>query len=271
LDSLEAALLAFRQGERLVSYGKQETILLDKYKDFDAQLAQVNSQAEIMAGKVRRLREIQTGAEGAVTDEKMDAHPNIRQLHARLLELRLQRNAMAHKYRPNHRLMRGIDEEIAGAQQALQKEIGRQLQQEEEQLNYLRLEQDVLGRLVAQIKSELNSYPAKQRELNELELAIENGRKIYSMLIGRREEVSVEQARDRVISRIAIIDPARMPLEPIRPKPVRNLGFGLVIALAAGVLAGLLQEHFDHTIKSPEELAATLGVPVLGWLPEQKN
>jgi polysaccharide biosynthesis transport protein len=64
---------------------------------------------------------------------------------------------------------------------------------------------------------------------------------------------------------------AKLPEQPVSPKPVRN-GF---VALAAGVLLGamlvFLLEYLDDSWRSPEELERMSGRPNLGMLPEVRN
>jgi uncharacterized protein involved in exopolysaccharide biosynthesis len=267
LDSLEKALYAYRAATGLVANDRQEAIMYEKYRSADQQQAQLREKTEVLAGKVARLRQLRALSDSLVIPTtEMDAHPSVRMLYTKLTELRLERNALAEKYRPDHRVMADLSKQIRGVQKELVAEVDRLLSLDEEYLSSLRHEEQVLSRMVANAKGDIKSLPAKERVLNELELAIENTRKIYSLLVMRREEMSVEKATDRRLSRITIISPAGVPYEPISPRPGRNMSLGLLLGMLAGLAGGLVREFYDGTFKAPHEVAVALGVPVLGTI-----
>jgi uncharacterized protein involved in exopolysaccharide biosynthesis/Mrp family chromosome partitioning ATPase len=267
LDSLGQALHAYRASTGLVAHDKQENLMYEKYRAVDYQLAQLREQAEVLAGKVQRLREVRAvGDSLVIPTPEMDAHPSVRQLYGRLTEFRLERNALVEKYQPDHRLVIDLDKQIRGVQAELVAEVDRLLALENERLGSLRREERVLSKMVDKVKWDIQALPKKERVLDEMNLAIENARKIYSLLVMRREEMSVEKAADRRLSRITIISPAGVPFEPVGPRTARNLMLGLILSLFAGIAAGLVREFYDRTFKSPQELAATLGIPVLGTI-----
>ena len=60
-----------------------------------------------------------------------------------------------------------------------------------------------------------------------------------------------------------IIDPASFSGDAVAPKPLRNLVLGLLFGLVLGVALSLLREVLDTTIKTPDDLAPTDGVPLM--------
>jgi len=66
---------------------------------------------------------------------------------------------------------------------------------------------------------------------------------------------------------VHVIDPAVAPSAPIKPRKLLNFAISLLLALFAGVGMAFLLEYLDDTIKTPQELEAELGLPVLGTIP----
>ncbi|MDI6101301.1 polysaccharide biosynthesis tyrosine autokinase [Actinoplanes sp. NEAU-A12] len=54
---------------------------------------------------------------------------------------------------------------------------------------------------------------------------------------------------------------------PVSPRPVRSLAVAAVLGLLVGLGAAILRELLDTTVKSPEDLQALAGAPVIGGLP----
>jgi non-specific protein-tyrosine kinase len=64
--------------------------------------------------------------------------------------------------------------------------------------------------------------------------------------------------------KVSVVRPADLPQTPVRPRTRLNLALGLLLGLAVGVAAALLRETLDKSIKSIEDVQATLGLPTLG-------
>lgn len=250
LDSLEQALYAFRMSSGLVDYDKQVAIMLEKYRSTDYETLRLREEAETLTAKIMRLRRLHASRDSLIVpDADMDAHPAIRQLYSRLTDLRLEYRAALGKYTRNHRHMRDLASQIAGVQKELVREIDRLIGLEEERRRSLQEQIAVMSRKVENIKADLQKLPAKERMLSELELATENTRKIYSLLVTRREEMSVEKAADRRLSRIAIISPAGVPFEPVSPRKGRNLAMGFLLGLLTGVAGAFVREQASQALR----------------------
>lgn len=105
-------------------------------------------------------------------------------------------------------------------------------------------------------------------QLMQLQSTLELYQQIYLNLLNSLETIRL--ARLQNTPNIVQIEPASVPEEPIRPRPLINTVLAAVIGLmlAAGVV--FLIEHLDDTLKTPEEVERLLGVPVLGFIAEMQ-
>jgi uncharacterized protein involved in exopolysaccharide biosynthesis len=69
------------------------------------------------------------------------------------------------------------------------------------------------------------------------------------------------------ISAINVVQPATYDSEPVRPLPLLYLAVAFVLAVMLSGGLAILAENLDHSLKTPEEIEATLGLPVLITLP----
>jgi capsular exopolysaccharide synthesis family protein len=76
----------------------------------------------------------------------------------------------------------------------------------------------------------------------------------------------LEQAApaSRPAVRITIADDADLPAAPVSPRPLLNLGLGLVIGLIFGAVAAVLRDLTDTTVKSVRSLRELTGGAALG-------
>jgi uncharacterized protein involved in exopolysaccharide biosynthesis len=100
----------------------------------------------------------------------------------------------------------------------------------------------------------------------DLKLAEQN----YTSYVTKREEARISNALDvRRIVNVAVADAPTQPVLPSRPRR-------LVILLLAGLLASVVSlglaftiDYFDPSFRTPDEIEAWLGSPVLAALPRQ--
>lgn len=64
--------------------------------------------------------------------------------------------------------------------------------------------------------------------------------------------------------KVTVVDSATKPTSPSSPRPVLNLGIGLLVGLLLGGLIAVLRERFDPTVRSADALEQATGAPLLG-------
>ncbi len=70
------------------------------------------------------------------------------------------------------------------------------------------------------------------------------------------------------INNVQIIDKAALPEEPVSPRIKLNIAIAGVLGLMISVFIVFLMEALDQTIKVPEDIEKSLGIPVIGMIPE---
>ena len=109
---------------------------------------------------------------------------------------------------------------------------------------------------------ELISVNNQLKTVNE-QIAHETSRLVQSIKIELSGQFSGNNIR--------IIDPAIVPLYPVRPRKLVNLVLGIMGGGILGLLIVFGLEFIDQSIKSSQDLEEKLGLPFLGFIPYVHN
>jgi uncharacterized protein involved in exopolysaccharide biosynthesis len=90
--------------------------------------------------------------------------------------------------------------------------------------------------------------------------------KLYNELLSRLETAKITQRLEssKEGTRYTILDPARLPLKPIRPNKLALLFGGLFFGLCAGTALVFIMEMLDRSFLGVDEAKAYLELPMLG-------
>ncbi len=95
----------------------------------------------------------------------------------------------------------------------------------------------------------------RDRELNE---------KLYLMLNDKYEESRITEAGKS--AGVQIVDVAKPPVDPVRPKKKLNILLGILFGLAVGVGIAFFIEVLDDTVKTGDDIER-MGLTLLGTIP----
>src|SRR3990167_9078283 len=65
-------------------------------------------------------------------------------------------------------------------------------------------------------------------------------------------------------TKFKVIEPARLPLKPVKPQPWAMFWSALGIGLMVGVCAAFGAEFLDQSFQTSEDLQAAVALPVIG-------
>ena len=127
----------------------------------------------------------------------------------------------------------------------------------------------------AVLKQQLEGVASRIRALNDSEFRIrELSREAelleasYRTYTTNREQARIHAALEAGrISNVNVVQPASFVAKASSPNLRLALALTLVLATLASVLVALVSEHFDQSLKSPEQTEQELGVPVLFSVP----
>src|SRR6185369_16185618 len=114
-------------------------------------------------------------------------------------------------------------------------------------------------------KGRLLAMKRDREQVSMLARDVDNAQRAYNSAVQRVSQARIEAASER--PNAALVDEAAVPLRPASPRTILNLGIGCALGLLLGVGVALQLESAQRQVRSGEDLADILGVPILAVLP----
>ena len=102
-------------------------------------------------------------------------------------------------------------------------------------------------------------------EYNNLKKQAQANTDLYNSLYARVKEAGIAAASKS--SNIRLVEEARVLDSPTRPKPVRNIGLGILVALLGSVLLAFVREGIDNRVHDINDVRQCTGISSVAVLP----
>jgi uncharacterized protein involved in exopolysaccharide biosynthesis len=259
---------------------------LQKLSDAYANDSQTRVSIAETAQRVRALEsKLQTLPERTTTLIRSSDNPQLlEKMKSRLLDLELKRTELLTKFEPSYRLVKEVDLEIAQANASIAAENQAPVREQttdqdpnhewvkaeaikaQVELSTLEAHAQATGIQVAgyrEIARRLGDHAIEQEELlRELKVAGEK----YLLYVNKREEARIGDALDQGgILNVTIAEEARVPALPARSEWMLGV-IGVVLGGSVSTGLAFAADSLDPAFRTPDEVVAYLGTPVLASL-----
>ena len=112
---------------------------------------------------------------------------------------------------------------------------------------------------------EISTLLSKSLELSRKKREFDIAQTVFELLLEEHQKAKMAEAAQ--LGNVEIINTARVPESPIRPRKAMNLFVGVVLGLFSGIGGAFLREFLDNTLHSRDDVEQTLGLIALGVIP----
>ncbi|HSN83797.1 MAG TPA: polysaccharide biosynthesis tyrosine autokinase, partial [Polyangiales bacterium] len=266
LDDAELALHSFKKGHNVLSVSmedRQNLVASDIQATHD-RLTEVRNQRIELEARWKRLKASLGKRPDDVDPSVMADHPALSALVLDLREKSQEHDALAVKYGDEHPTMQTLTEEIAVLTRQIAQEKEALLASAERDVEQIRTVENGLRAAADQAQSAGLNLNLREIEYRQLHRDRDNKAKLYEIVLQRLTETDL--TRMLKTTHVRILDQALLPMQPVSPNLVKNVGASLLAGLVLGLAAAFFMSRLDRTIRSVESVEG-LGIPVLGVIP----
>ncbi len=289
MEQAETRLIGYSRDQGVVSADAERDSTLQKLSQAEADTQQTRI---ALAETAQRIRTLQTKLtafpERTTTQTKNADNPQLMEkIKSKLLDLRLERTELLTKFGSSYRLVRQLDEEIAEAKAAIDAEETLPLREQTVELDVnhewtkaellkAQVELNALLARSAAAKSVMAGYRESALSLGERAIEqqdllqhLKTAEEQYVLYANKREEARIGDALDR--RGILNVTLAQSPIVPQLPTHSAFVVGLFTVFLAGGVSTGVAftADYLDPSLRTPDEVAGFLGMPVLASLPSR--
>ena len=262
VQAAEAALQEFKEKEGLVSIEERRILLEQRLKDLGSALTVAKTrrlEKEALYGQMRGVRDAEA-LPGVI------ASPLIQTLHAELANLERQGGQLAAKgYLEQHPEAVRLSQQIDATRRKIALEAGRIVEAARNDYEAAAGQEARIAEALETAKAESLDLAKRGLRYDVLRRDLEASQTLADQLVARQKQTDV--ARDIRASNIHVVDPAVVPHDPVKPRPVRDVGLAVLLGLVCAVAAAFVRDYLDTSVGRPRDVRR-LGLPLLGVIPE---
>ena len=291
LEEAELQLMRFGADQGVTSAALERDMALQKLSEADADSRQTQVSIAAASERARVLsRKLISLPERVTTQIRDSDNPQLMEkMKARLLELQLSRTQLLTKYEPSYRPVQELDQEIAETKASIAAEdkapirertsdqdpdhewAKAELLKTQVELNAMSAHASAENALLDHYRetaSQLGDHAIEQEQLlHDLKATEEK----YLLYLNKREEARIGDALDQGgILNVTVAEQATVPALP----ELSGLSFGfigLACASTVSITLAFVTDYLNPAFRTPDEIIAYLGSPVLASLPRRNG
>lgn len=260
LERSEDALQSYAQRSGLVYTDEKTSVSEERLHQLQAALS--TAQADRIA-KQSRYEVASHAAPESLADILDDS--TLRTYQEKLTELKRERAESSAIYASGNSRIQKLDAQVVTLEAALQSERDLILKRIQNDYDEAKRRENLLAADYQTQSGLLSKENEKSIQYNILKREVDSNRQIYDAMLTKVKEASVASAMRA--SNVRVVDRARVPTVPYKPRMSFNTALGLLGGLTIGLVLIVTLERSDRTIQEPTDSTVYLNLPELGVIP----
>lgn len=252
LTVVEKDVESYKTSQGITDLSTEANLFLEKVKENDTKLNEVDIQLKVLEGVERYL---QSGQGTVAPASLMVTDPILTSFIEKLGELELQREKLSRTVQPGNPFLETLNTQVSNTKQAIRENVSNQK-------NGLLVTRSSLAGLNKRFESSISRIPRKEREFVTIQRQQNIKENLYLLLLQKREETALSYASTVTDSRI--VDKPYSTPKPIKPNNKLIYLIALLIGVVVPAAVLNIRELLNDRVQSRKEIETTTGLSVFG-------
>ena len=263
LERSEDALQAYARSSGLLFTDEKTSISEEKLRQLQQALSTATGDR---ITRQSRYEMAQSSPPDALPDVLNDAA--LRDIQAKITDLRSQIAQLSDTYTPEYKSVRRAQAQLTTLQAAFDHDRAAILRRIKNEYDEASRKEKLLASAYNVQTAQVSGDGEKSIQYKILKREADSNRQLYDSMLQQLKESTIASAMRA--SNARVVDPAKVPDRPYKPKAVQSAGLGLLVGIFLGAVFIVMRESADRTIQQPGDTAMYLNLPELGIIPSGK-
>ncbi|MCX8043440.1 MAG: hypothetical protein N3B18_04865 [Desulfobacterota bacterium] len=183
-------------------------------------------------------------------------------------QLQIQLNEMKPQFKEQYELFQRIQKELNLNIHSLRNELERTLKAQKITAQSIQARIKEVEGIIENLRSHIKTTAEQKSVYEHLKQEYAIAKDAYLNARNQLEQARLAQALDQEKQNLTLMDMPSIPLQPYKPNRILIIMLGFFSGLFVGIAMALLIDHFDHSIKKPDDIEQFLKLPLLGSVPK---
>ena len=265
LSKAQARLSAYQQETGIISVDERMDVESGRLAELSTQVVAAQSQSYDMASRQKQI----------FNSKRLDENPDIMNnplivnMKAELSRAESKFAELSQRLDRNHPQYKAVQAELESLRHKLQTELQIASSSMGSAKNISKLRESELRGALEKQKLRVLELKQQRDRIATLQRDVESAQRVLDLGMQRFSQTNMEGQANQ--TDVAILNPAIAPLKPSKPRVMLNVLIAVFAGTILAVALALLAEMVDRRVRTPEDMALGLELPVLCVLGKPKS
>ncbi|MBW2647472.1 MAG: GumC family protein [Deltaproteobacteria bacterium] len=262
----ERNFYGFKEREGIFSIEGKQRIDTQRIAEVNSYYGDAKSRRLELEATIHELRKILDHDTGERSPPTIIKTGVLQDLHSELVMSEIELSKLRKTYRWKHPMILEMNSKIQQIKDTFDAELKKTLKNLNSEHKVLTDRELSLLSTIRQYETEALTLNKKEMQYAILDREVETNKELHNLLLTKFKETNITENMN--ITNIRLVKPAVTPEIPIKPKKKLNLILAAIMGLMTGIGFAFFLEYLDRTIKTPEQVAQYLDLPILAAIPK---
>ena len=260
VEQSNQVLVEYQRANNIVDADEKQDLITQKVEELNRQLAQAQAdriQLETYLDMTKKG--------GADSVAQIRSQALFQYLTQHIADTQTQLAQALAIYGKNNNNVKKLQNQLNELQDQLNIERERAVRQLQADYTALLSREHLITKALEETRTDITQTNEKMIQYKVLKQEALANSELYKTLQDRLKEAGISVGLKA--TNIRVVDPARVLEKPTRPNRLLNIVVGLILGALGGTIVAFLKEHFDNSIRTPDDIKELTGLSSLAMVP----
>jgi len=269
VQEAEEKLHNYRTQVKFVSLDERYNVIAEALSQAQSRYTDAKARAENAETVIVELEQHVKAGKPIETFPAVASDPVVKDLQRQLTTLENDLAVLLKRYKDKHPTIIAARSRIDETRKSLDRAVQNLVETLRAEARLTRVTEQTIASNVKDWEERLTEWTKAKKDYDILVRKADTSKTLFNLVLSKMKEVEL-LGKDRA-NNIRIVDPASVPVKPVKPRIVTTLLLGAFGGLAVALGLALFVNYLDDSIKTQDDVETYLHLPFLGYVPNIKS